>query len=683
MSWQTLLPGSGTPAVIWQGPLSASATTAVLGQGPLPASATSAVLRQGSLPACATTAVHLQAVRGFGQIAAQKKQLGLLPAVQPPTASVPYQAKPDAQQQHQQQHLQQQQQEHEQQPPRLSSTACCNFVPCQADKRQATAFNQQHAKPDVQAEEPVLPPCAAQAACSSSATHASCTSRPGQAHGGAQVVPQVVSQVVPEDVPQIVLQSVIADAPQPKATDVDAEPLFNPQNPGCDQQQSPALLANSMLRHSDAEPLFNPQQMPVTQKGSKHTAGCDQQVPAALQAYALLLDSNAEQPAVGFTGCERTQAPQAYTRDPPSGHLESNQAKVPQVQSQLAPIGLTSPGVAAAVKLTTAPGAKQAVQGQGCGPVPRRKRPSATAQHAGEQAAKRAKPAGTRAASGAGSRRAPEGQSGKAAKLSACGKGNTAGKACTGGKARSAGKARPGLLSSPHEQPSAPLQLAVSQTVIRRSLRARKSAPVTVDDTSAEEDSSSSDYLDSASAIDCDPADDSLHAGGSNATHHTHSQQLLAADSLPESSDASVMEEQTHGREVSSMFGGKHQEEQSVVSSSGADADSDVGNAVSSPEQPATKAGKRKRASSRGGVHNPAGPQRAKRDSAGSETGQQSGAMSASRGGKAGSGERASASRGGRGGKRINARHNFVRCNLKASFRDFANLTLSASLGYC
>ena len=481
-------------------------------------------------------------------------------------------------------------------------------------------------------------------------------------------MPQVVPQVVPQDVPSVVLHSATAGAPQPKATGLDAEPLLTPQNPGRDQQESAALLADSVRRHSDAEPLLNPQQMPVTQKGSKCTAGCDQQVSAALRADAVLRDSDAEQPAVGFAGYDWTQAPQVYTPAPLNGPSESSQAKLPHVQSQLAPNGLTSPGVAAAVKLTTASGAKQAVQGQGCGPTPRQKRPSATAQHAGEQAAKRAKPAGTQAASGAGSRRPPRGQSGKAAKPYARGKENAAGRGCAGGKARSAGKAGPGLLSSPSEQPSASLQLAFSQTVIRRSLRARKSAPVVVDDTSAEEDGSSSDYTDTASAIDCDPADNSPHAGGSNARHHARSGRQVAADSLPERNDNSVLEEQTRGRKFSSEIGGRRQEEQSVVSSSGTDADSDVENVVDSPEQPATKAGKRKRAPSGVGVQKPAGPQHAKRHSAGPEAGQRSGTMSASRGGKGGSGGRASASRGGRGGKRTHTRQNFVRCNLKASF---------------
>ena len=542
--------------------------------------------------------MHLQAVRGFGQIAAQKKQLGLLPAVQPPTASVFHQAEPDAQQQQQQ----------EQQPP---SAVCCTSMLCQADHAPATASNQQQAEPDEQAGEPVLPSCAVKADCSSSATHVRCTASPGQEHGGAQAVPQIVPQVVP----QVVLQSATADAPQPKA------------------------------RGLGADLLFSPQQMPVMPQEASNCTSWSQQESAALQAGAVLHNSGAKQPAVGYTGCQLTQAPHVHIEPPLSGPSDSSQAKAPQVQSQL-PDGLAPSDVTAVVKMTTAIKSKQA---------PRQKRPSATAQHAGKQASKRAKPAATRAASGAGPRTAPRGQSGKATKLSACGSENAAGRACAAGKACPAGEAGPGLLSSPPEQPSAPLQQAVSQAVTRRSLRVRKSAPVIVDDSSAEEDGSSSDYTDKASASACDPADDSLHAGGSHAAYHARIRQQLAADSLPESSDISVVEVQTHGRQM-------HQEEQSVVSSSGTDADSDVECVTGSPEQPAAKAGKRKRASSRVGIQKPAVPQHAKRDSAGPETGQQPGTASASRGG------RASANKGGRSGKRTNARQNFVRCNLKASF---------------
>ena len=572
--------------------------------------------------ASAITAVHLQAVRGFGQIAAQKKQLGLLPAVQPPTACVSHQAKPDAQQQQQKQQQQQQQQQ-EQQPPKLSSTAFCTSMSCPADQTLGTASNQQLAEPDEQAEEATLHPCAAKAICSNSAAYIESTPRPGQAYEMAQVVPQVV----PQDAPQVVLQSATTVALQPKA------------------------------RGLDAQLLFSPRQMAVTQEANSCTVGSDQQVSPALQADSVLYDSMAEQPAVGLRGCDRTQAPQIHTQAPLSGPLEGSQAKFPQEQSQLAPSGL---GAAAAEKLTTASRAKQAVQGHDCGPVLRQKRLSATAQHADEQAVKRAKSTGSQAASGAGPRTAPQGQSGKAAKLPACGKKNTAGRGCAGGKARPAGKAGPRLLSSRSEQPSAPLELALSQTVTRRSLRTRNSTPVLVDATSAEEDGSSSDYTDKASAAACDPADDSFHASGSYAACHARSWQQLAADSLPESSGTSNVEEQTHGQNLSRTVGERHQEAQSLVSSS--DADSDVENFVDSPEQPATKAGKRKRAPSRVGVQKPAGPQRAKRDS---EAGQQSGAATASRGCPGGG---ASANRGGRGGKRINARQNFVRCNLKASF---------------
>ena len=581
--------------------------------------------------ASAITAVHLQAVRGFGQIAAQKKQLGLLPAVQPPTACVSHQAKPDAQQQQQKQQQQQQQQQQEQKPPKLSSTAFCTSMSCQAHQTLGTASNQQLAEPDEQAEEATLHPCVAKATCSDSATYVESTTRPGQAHEMAQVVPQVV----PQDVPQVVLQSATTDALQPKA------------------------------RGLDAGLLFSPQQMAVTQEASSCTAGCGQQESAALQADSLLYDSKAEQPAVGLRGCDQTQVPQVHTQAPPSGPSEGSQAKLPQEQSQLAPKGLTSLGAAAAVKLTTGSRAKQAVQGPGHSPAPRQKRQSATAQRADEQAAKRAKPTGTQAAPGTGPRTAPQGQSGKAAKLPACGKKNTAGGAYTGGKARPAGKAGPRLLSSPSEQPSAPLESAVSQTVTRRSLRTRNSTPVIVDATSAEEDGSSSDYTDKVSAAGCNSADDSFHAAGSPAACHARSRQQLAADSLPESSGTSKVEEQTHGQKISRTISERHQEAQSLVSSSDTDADSDVENFVDSPEQPATKAGKRKRASSRVGVQKPAGPQRAKHDSAGPEAGQQSGAASASRGCQGGG---ASANRGGRGGKRINARQNFVRCNLKASF---------------
>lgn len=638
---------------------------------------------------CNHSCAHVQAVRGFGQIAAQKKQLGLLPALHPPTASVSHLPNQDAKQQQQQQQQEQQQQEEQQQQqqrqpqqqqeeqqqlPRLSSTVCCNSLLGQADQTPAPELDQQ-----------VLP-CASKAAgCNSSATDARRTSSSGQ----AQVVPQVVPQVMP----QAMLQSASAD------------------------------LSQAEVRDDETQECLPPQQMLLPQEGSNCTLGCGQEGSAVVHAASVLGKSGAEQPVLGSTESDWTQAPQAHTRPlpsgprngpphgpprgpprcppsgpptgppsglsigpptgPPSGPSESNQAEAQQAQKQLPFSGSAPSGVAAVVKVTTACAGKQAVQGWGCAEqaprhrrlsasgqeaserVPRQKRPSATAQRAGQQAAKRAKPAVTPAASRAGPGTASRGQAGRGRKLPASHQKSTAGRTQGAGKARSAGKAGSGLAPLPKELGS-PLEPAgLPQPVTRHSLRVRKSAPVIVDDTSSGDEGSSSDYTDQPSA------DDSFCASGSNSACKTaHARKQVAADNARDTIDSSAMNKQTRDSELSSEGEEEQQDAQSVVSSSGTDVDSDVENVIDSPQQPATKAGKRKRASSRVGVQRSAGPQRAEHDSAGPEAGGHTGTVSASRGGGG-----AGASRGSRGGKCSTARQNFVRCNLKASSRNCASMS--------
>ena len=541
-----------------------------------------------------STAVHLQAVTGFGQIAAQKKQFGLLPVLQPPAASVP----PECAQQQQQQQS-------------LPSAASCKTAPSQQEgQTPAVVPHQQQAEPDRHRYES---PCAATAACSESATNLNSTFRSGLGDGGAQAV----------------LQSAAADSPQHDAGALDTELV----------------------------PI--PQQVLVPGEANNSTASCNQQESAAAQGVPLLRDSRtAGHHAASSRERDMTKAPQVRNQLPPNSPRESNRTECPQVRDQLPPSVPTHASDAAVAKATTASGGKQAVQGQNCEQLPRQKRPTAAAQQAGRPAVKRAKPTATRAASWALPKTGPRGHSGKSTKPSdhgnenAAGKACATGKACSAGKAYSAGKAGPGLLSPP-DQPKAMLETAMPQPVTRHSLRVRKSAPVIVDGTSAEEEGSSSDYTDDVSANDCEPADHSLRAGGSKAAHRSAgTRQQLATDNSTDPSGTSALKGQTHCQE-SKDEDGQH-EPQSLLHCSDTDIDSDVDNVIDSPEQPASKAGKRKRATPRGGVQKLAGAQRAKRDLAGLESSHQAGA---SRGG-----------RGGRGSRRGATRQNFVRCNLKASF---------------
>lgn len=230
-------------------------------------------------------------------------------------------------------------------------------------------------------------------------------------------------------------------------------------------------------------------------------------------------------------------------------------------------------------------------------------------------------------------------QKGKTTKSAHSQKASRAGKACTAGQAL------------PLADDQSPAMLADTQPAParRQGLRMRKAAAAVVDDTSGEEEGFKSEYADPLCTSADKSGDDAYQAHRDHAAikpaRMTRLHRHAAAAVLPDLNGDNINQRQSqlHVSKPDGQLPG----DESAAHSSDTEDDSNADMVAESPEQANGRAGKSSTAPARGHVQRSAGPQRAKRDSAGSA-------------------QRAASS--SRGGHRCAAtRQNFVRCNLRAS----------------